>query len=135
MIDIIDLGIIRFEPSPNISDQERLTAAVDAIETYVSADLGNDGLWIISIDGEFVSDEYPDANSACMAALGHLVIHAVDVVVQAPGTDDADLQRQAKLCRDWLNTLAEYLHAKPYGTALPRSVEEALNSGDGAYRP
>lgn len=110
---MIDLGIIKFYPSPNASDRPSLTAAIEAIETYVSLDLGNDGLWIISIDGEFVADEYPDEKTAAMAALGHVIVNAVDIVAQAPGIDDADLQQRAKLCREWLNGIVENLWENP----------------------
>ena len=130
MTDHIDLGIIKFNLHISTDECDRLTASVDALEVYVSLTLGRDGLWIIDIDGEFVADEYPSAESAAMAALGHLIVHAVDVVVQAPGIDNADLQRRAKLCRDWLNDVTDRMH----GT-LPASIQHALNSGDGSYRP
>lgn len=130
MSSTVDLGIIRFDPSPNIADREQLTASVDALETYVSVDLGSGGLWVISIDGEFVSDEYPHPTTACMAALGHLIVHAVDVVTQAPGIPN--MQRQEKLCRDWLNNLTDTLRS---AGKLPDSIQHALNSGDGTYRP
>lgn len=131
-MDSMDLGIIRFDPTPNAGDMQQFTASVNELECYVSVDLGIDGLWIISIDGDFVADEYPTPQLACMASLGHLVVYAVDVVVQAPGIDDADLQRRAKLCRDWLCKLTDRLRTQP---RLPDSIHHALNSGSATYKP
>ena len=116
-MDSIDLGVICFRPHPNSSDTPMMTASVDALEVYVSVSLGNEGLWTIDIDGEFVADEYPDHVTAATAALGHLIVHAVDIVVQAPGIDDADLQRRAKLCRAWLNDVSDRLCHKQHGDA------------------
>lgn len=131
----IDFGIIKFEPHANCSDTPCLTACVDALECYVSVTLGNDGLWTIDIDGDFKADEYPDEKTACMAAVGHLIVEAVDMMVAGPGSDIASVIKQAKLAKDWLNTLYEYLRNHPYGTQLPPTIQHALNSGDGSYRP
>jgi hypothetical protein len=104
-MNTIDLGIIKFEPHANAADVSTLTAAVDELEMYVSVSRGRSGFWIIDIDGDFVVDEYTDEYSAAVAALGHLIVRAVDVTMDAAEPVELAPYEQGRLCRRWLGKL------------------------------
>lgn len=107
----IDMGIIKFEPHPNAEDKAMMLATVDELEMYVGLIYHAERWeWSIEIDGVVVADEYTDSMSAAYAALGHLIVRAVDVSVQYAGSEEAEGRRRARLCRRWVSRLVNKLN-------------------------
>ena len=104
----VDLGIIKYNETPNASDSQVLCAPVDALEVYVIVTQSERGDWRVSVDDCEVGSEYRTKNDACMAGLGHLIQWAVDTASlegEAAQYDSVLIVR----CKDWLNNLAERL--------------------------
>lgn len=111
----VDLGIVRFDPVADPSGLPTLRATVPGLKVEVLVRAHRPVVWCVAINRVPVQAIWRDCESACRAALAHLMLHVLSERWWASQASDSESIGTDLACTKWLDALDSRLRTGEEG--------------------